>query len=792
MTARLFAALACTVLLAAVPASAATNFWPRTAATSTHLGFGVTNMATSMDAVADGSGGFFVVYDNGYDSHVQHVLANGSTAWLWYQFQLPGSTNGFGNPSIALDGQGGVFVAYETHGGFDELRMLRLTSAGTVDPDWPAAGLPVCPSSDYDFLADVCEDGYGGAFVTFVRNADYRVYVQHVLGTGKLDWYWPENGVCMQEAGQYVMGPRVLPDGEGGAMVFYAGTPRGGSEMLVARVDRYGNRRTDLFPDSGLPLGPATYASFDAVRTRDGLFGVAWSNSSSGNSDIYLDVLDNNGRTGFAPAGGLRLSPGPEHDEWPALATNVYCDFLVTWVSGNRIMGARRQQDLSTHPAFPSGLAVLSSSLSGFVHHPSIASDGGEGMVVGWRDPSEYSVLRAQHLRNDGTIAAGWGAGGQVMATSTGYIGDYQRIFSDGDGGASAVFSDYGAMAINRVRRDGSHGLLVPAVFTLLTDVAMDQGGKLSVYWRASEVDTTPANPVGSYLLWRRMPDWGALAKLARGARALADGESPEGAGEGAIRAVADGVTTIYWEYLGSTPARGWAGYGKTVNTLSDLYGPAYAVPYEVFMLETVSPAGAVLATSAPDSGFSVDNLSPAMPSAFTAARSGGMTHLAWAPTAEPDFASYRLHRGTSAAFVPSEANLVATPVSTGWDDAGAAGYFYKLAAVDVHGNTGNYAIVSPSQTLDAPGATAEFALTPPANPALGGRVSVRFALAAGAPARLELLDVSGRRVSAHTLAGAGPHAIELGAEARLRSGVYFVRLSQGARVATARVMVVQ
>ena len=790
------ALLACLVL--PVAASATTNFWPTSASTSTPLGWGVMNSVFGHDAVSDGANGFFVASDDGYGGHVQHVLANGSLAWPYYIYQPPGATGGYGNPSIALDGSGGVLVAYETHGGGDDLRVVRVTAAGALAADWPATGLSVCPSADYDYLSDIVGDGVGGAFVAFIRSGPYRVYVQHVLANGKLDSSWPANGVAVQQTGETYSAPQLLPDGEGGVMVFYSGSPYGYSQVIVSRVSGTGERRTDLFPGSGLALSPGSSTTVEAVRTEDGLFGVVWTDTRSGAHQVYIDVLDNSGRTGFAPYQGLALSSGPAGGLWPATATNAYRDFLVTWVSGNHIVGARRQQDLSVHPSFPSGSVVMATAASSYAHHPAIASDGAEGLVVAWRDPNEYSVLRVQRLTGSGSVPAGWGTGGQVIATSMGDMGDYPSVFSDGDGGAIALFSDYGALSINRVRRDGAHGLLVPAVFTALVDVPVDQGGKLSVYWRASERDTTPMNSVGSYMLWRQMPTIFAQARLTGGARSLAEGEAPQATDLGAIRVRSDATTTTYWEYLGSTPARGWAGYGMTVNTRSDAHWSWGYVPYEVFIVETVSPMGVVMGTSAPDSGFSMDNLSPAIPTAFTGVRSAGATHLTWAASSEPDFAVYRLYRGTSAGFVPSPSNLVAELTSPGFVDAAAANSFYKLAAVDVHGNASGEALLAPTQTLDTPAAAATLAFAPVSpNPARGS-VSLAFTLPVASHVRLAVYDAQGR-VTRTVVDGerpAGPNAFQWdlrdGEGRALAPGLYLARLATPAGTLVRRFAVVE
>jgi hypothetical protein len=77
-------------------------------------------------------------------------------------------------------------------------------------------------------------------------------------------------------------------------------------------------------------------------------------------------------------------------------------------------------------------------------------------------------------------------------------------------------------------------------------------------------------------------------------------------------------------------------------------------------------------------------------------------------------------------------------------------------------------------------------------NPSRGGQLSVTFALPSSTPARLELIDVSGRRIVTRDVGalGAGPHVVALAANRALRPGLYLVRLEQGANVRVTRVAV--
>jgi len=74
------------------------------------------------------------------------------------------------------------------------------------------------------------------------------------------------------------------------------------------------------------------------------------------------------------------------------------------------------------------------------------------------------------------------------------------------------------------------------------------------------------------------------------------------------------------------------------------------------------------------------------------------------------------------------------------------------------------------------------------------GALRVAFALPDEAPATLEMLDVSGRRVLARDLAGLGPgrHVLQLEGLAQPAPGLYFLRLSHPERTIVTRGIVVR
>jgi hypothetical protein len=310
-------------------------------------------------------------------------------------------------------------------------------------------------------------------------------------------------------------------------------------------------------------------------------------------------------------------------------------------------------------------------------------------------------------------------------------------------------------------------------------DVMGDQGGAVRLRFRASPYDVPGSGtPITQYEVYRRLnpsfaPSVTRTAATARGARPMS--------------AMMDG-----WDYLGAIAAHGDSAYVAVEPTLADSNGAG--IHRAVFLVRAATGSPFTYYDSAPDSGYSVDNLPPAAPAPFTAVYVEGATHLHWGASSDSDLWYYRVYRGTSGDFVPGPANLVATCSDTGYVDAGDAGAWYKLSAVDVNGNESPYATLGPGGTVDVPSAGAVALALEGArpNPSRGGALVVRFALPDAAPARLELFSVSGRRVSAQDVGalGAGPHALNLAGGKALPPGLYLVRLSRAGLTLTTRAVV--
>jgi hypothetical protein len=208
---------------------------------------------------------------------------------------------------------------------------------------------------------------------------------------------------------------------------------------------------------------------------------------------------------------------------------------------------------------------------------------------------------------------------------------------------------------------------------------------------------------------------------------------------------------------------------------------------------------------SAPDSGYSVDNLAPAQPQGLASDpyyAPDGLT-LMWDPNTEPDLSHYRVYRGLLEEFIPGEGNMLGAPSDTTWFDGNWWSYkyyYYKVTAVDIHGNESMWAVLAPDDITgvglaETPVMNQLFQNYPnPFNPF----TRIRFELREPASVSLRVYDPSGRliRVVADRPYGAGSFtAVWNGKDQaghEVSSGVYFYRLNAGGFSRTKKMVLVR
>ena len=303
-----------------------------------------------------------------------------------------------------------------------------------------------------------------------------------------------------------------------------------------------------------------------------------------------------------------------------------------------------------------------------------------------------------------------------------------------------------------------------PAIVAV-SDVPQDQGGQVKVSWAPSGGDGAAGSLVNQYWVWRAVPP-NLAAQAASRARPVGQATAVEHGGIFSRREQ-DGPTT-YWEFVKDMPASGLDGYGAVCETTGDSSTVGNALTQ--FFVQARTRVGPWVWASDPMAGYSVDNLAPAIPSPFAGVYGAGGTALHWAANTETDIAGYRLYRGEALEFEPGPTNLVAAQKDTGYFDAGGvAGAYYKLAALDIHGNVSKFAVVAP----DAATATLASLQSVEVSP---GRVSVVWVVASEEDVAVYRRRASGQWLRRTALSPDGEHRVVF-EDDNVEAGEYDYRL---------------
>jgi hypothetical protein len=300
--------------------------------------------------------------------------------------------------------QGGAFIAWQDkRNGADETFAQRVDSSGT--PLWIGDGVQICAVpedhfADFDY-PEIISDGAGGAIIAWVdtRTDKYKVFAQKLDGNGQIQWAPGGVEVSTIPAAQEFQ--RLVSDGRGGTIVSWRQQRMDvwyHDDVFAQRIDSFGNV---CWSDTGAAICSGNwYCSWpDPVADGEGGAIISWEDMRTGQTDIYIQRIDSDGRTLWA-IDGMPL-----------------CD------------------DLSAQGS------------------PASVSDGSGGAITLWFDfrvyPGEIypGVTYVQRTEHDGTIR--WAANG-VPLQSPQWVAQATCLASDGNGGAIIPWEETWADADGR------------------------------------------------------------------------------------------------------------------------------------------------------------------------------------------------------------------------------------------------------------------------------------------------------------------------------------------------------
>jgi len=319
--------------------------------------------------------------------------------------------------------------------------------------------------------------------------------------------------------------------------------------------------------------------------------------------------------------------------------------------------------------------------------------------------------------------------------------------------------------------------LYIFPVIKSIVDVGHDQGGQVRITWMRSGIDDIDAVPqIIEYSIYRRI-----------------DAGYKPGVSTSSVSPL--GAELAGWDFVTTVPAEAEDEYSVVVPTIADST-IASGQHWTAFRVRARTSTPGFFYDSYPDSGYSVDNVSPSAPNGLVVAyHQNGTNALDWNDSTSPDFDYFKVYRSTDPNFAPGIGNapaaaeagtLVATTVTSAWNDPDydMAGVYYKVSAVDFSGNESPASSPTATTGIGSTPVPAKFALKMPEPNPFRGATHLEFEVPqSGQRVRIDVFGVNGGLVRS-LMDGpetAGSHTVTWdGRDARGRlvpAGMYVVRM---------------
>jgi hypothetical protein len=314
----------------------------------------------------------------------------------------------------------------------------------------------------------------------------------------------------------------------------------------------------------------------------------------------------------------------------------------------------------------------------------------------------------------------------------------------------------------------------VPPCIQSIVDVGNDQGRQVKISFVRSGYDR-PGAPVTitGYEAYRRDDPPPPVAISS----SVSSSEAPPPALAG-------------WQFVGSVPAHGESEYLLGAPTVGDST-IAHGQYYSVFYIRAVTSSPFVFYDSPPDSGYSLDNLAPGVPSNFL--YNTGL--LSWNQSTAKDFDYFTVYGSNTNSFAAR--TLLNYSVAPSMDVTSSPYVYYYVTATDFSGNEGKPAMIN---TLSGVGGTPKnyvLSVSNYPNP-FNPRTTVSYTVPSRGHVSVAIYDPHGALVATlfNGERGAGAYSVNwdgrTGDAAVAASGIYFARIEHSSGTRTKKMVLLK
>jgi hypothetical protein len=240
---------------------------------------------------SDGAGGAIITWEDSRGIYAQRINSTGDVQWIANGTAICTINNTLWQPQICSDGSGGAIIVwtdYRSGNNFD-IYAQRINSTGDIR--WIANGTAICTADNDQETPQICSSGTGNAIITWkdLRGTDADIYAQKINSTGDLQWIIDGLVVCTADEDQEM--PQICNDGNGGAIITWEDSRDIWGDIYVQRINSNGKLQGNI---DGVAICTANLAQYQPQICSDEKGGaiITWFDKRNAvDYDVYAQYI---------------------------------------------------------------------------------------------------------------------------------------------------------------------------------------------------------------------------------------------------------------------------------------------------------------------------------------------------------------------------------------------------------------------------------------------------------------------------------------------------------------------
>ncbi|NVM03021.1 MAG: hypothetical protein HWN67_11830, partial [Candidatus Helarchaeota archaeon] len=342
---------------------------------------------------SDGAGGAIITWRDwrgvSSDVYVQRIAANGTVMWTGNGTPICTEFNSQTAPEICSDGEGGAIIVWDDSRSATnwDIYAQRINSSGEIY--WAVNGTPICTQGDPQFRNQICSDGVAGAIIVWEdgRGSNpYDIYAQKINSSGHSQWTADGTAISTAEDDQLV--PKVLSDGEGGAIFTWHDRRSSVFDIYAQKIN---SSEVLLWDGNGTAICTVGGGQSSPRICSDGAGGaiIGWYDVRNGvfNADVYAQKINGSGNIEW-DVNGIGICTSDEDQLNRQISSDGDGGAVLTW------QDYRNNNDYNIYVQWISSPGVIQWDVNGEPicmatndqEYPQICKDGNNSVIIVWQD----------------------------------------------------------------------------------------------------------------------------------------------------------------------------------------------------------------------------------------------------------------------------------------------------------------------------------------------------------------------------------------------------------------------